>query len=189
MKSLNSAIYGGIYVVYENGDVLSIKKNRLLPHHSNGKGYMAVNTFINGVQKREYVHRLVALCFIPNPYSYQDVNHIDGRKDNNDKSNLEWVSRKQNIVHAYKNGLFKKEKMIKNHNEWIGQTYGTRKIIGLTNEKSSGGNYKVVVKCSCGNEFSMYYNDLKKNKHLLCRKCPRTGTPSEWKDEIEEEYV
>lgn len=56
-------------------------------------------------QKRFYVHRLIALTFIPNPEDKEDVNHKDGDKLNNLLSNLEWCTRSENMVHALDNNL------------------------------------------------------------------------------------
>jgi len=53
------------------------------------------------------VHRLVAKLFIPNPNNLPEVNHKDGNKKNNCVSNLEWVSRLENMQHASKNNLLK----------------------------------------------------------------------------------
>jgi hypothetical protein len=51
------------------------------------------------------VHRLVATAFIPNPQSKETVNHIDCNKRNNNVSNLEWATRRENEDHAVKNNL------------------------------------------------------------------------------------
>lgn len=58
------------------------------------------------------IHQLVAKHFIPNPFGLKTVNHIDGNKANNHISNLEWVTPRENIIHAVKTGLmdFKGEK-------------------------------------------------------------------------------
>ena len=59
------------------------------------------------IKKRFFVHRLVALHFCE---GYQDslvVNHIDGNKLNNKAENLEWVTRSENDLHAYKLNLRK----------------------------------------------------------------------------------
>lgn len=65
-------------------------------------------------RKNFYAHRLVALHFIKNlnPSIYTEVNHIDGNRQNNHISNLEWVSRQENINHAFKNNLIKTQKPV-----------------------------------------------------------------------------
>ena len=64
-------------------------------------GYHQV--FLN--KKGLLVHRLVAQAFIENPDNLPDVNHIDGCKTNNHVENLEWVTRSENVLHAYELGL------------------------------------------------------------------------------------
>jgi hypothetical protein len=51
------------------------------------------------------VHRLVALAFVPNPSGLPEVNHLDSDKTNNCASNLEWVSKSENVRHNYASGL------------------------------------------------------------------------------------
>ena len=86
-------------------------RERILKPHANGQNnakYLCVHLHSgNGKMTCLFVHRLVAEAFIPNKLCLPQVNHIDGNKENNHVSNLEWVSNQENVTHAWKNGLCK----------------------------------------------------------------------------------
>lgn len=63
-------------------------------------GYHRLNLALKGKKQNFFVHRLVAVAFIPNPENKPFVNHIDGDKFNNHYSNLEWVSSQENNLHV-----------------------------------------------------------------------------------------
>lgn len=54
-----------------------------------------------------FLHRLLAINFIPNPLNKPFVNHLDGNKSNNKLNNLEWCTHKENMKHAWDNNLYK----------------------------------------------------------------------------------
>ena len=97
------------YYVTDCGDVYSrqtkrnpngrIKKMKL----SVGKnGYLRVCLRQNKKKILRLVHRLVAEAFIPNHKNKSDVNHINGNKADNRVKNLEWNTRSENELHAYR---------------------------------------------------------------------------------------
>lgn len=67
--------------------------------------YPSVSLWKAGKLKVIKVHRLVATAFIDNPEAKPEVNHIDADRFNNKVSNLEWVTRQENVTHAHANGL------------------------------------------------------------------------------------
>lgn len=80
---------------------------RIMKQPYSPKGYRTVNIMIGGIQKHHRVHRLVMQTFVPNPEDKPEVNHINGIKDDNRLENLEWVTSKENSLHAIRTGLQK----------------------------------------------------------------------------------
>lgn len=95
-----------MYQIDQAGNVLSSYKHRLLKHHNND-GYLMVYLKNESGSHWQYIHRLLALQFIPLPdhltiYTGELwVNHKDGNKSNNALSNLEWNTISENIQHSY----------------------------------------------------------------------------------------
>ena len=103
MKTWTETKYKG-YFVNEDGEILGPKG--LLSLNSTHK-YQQVHIYQQGVRYIDYVHRLVAEAFIPNPDNKAEVNHINGDKKDNRIANLQWVTRAENMKHAYDAGLVK----------------------------------------------------------------------------------
>lgn len=95
--------YAGMYQIASDGRIYS-PKGRKATEITN-TGYERVSLWKDGKGKHFFVHRLVALAFIPNPNGYEYVNHKDGNKRNNNMDNLEWCSASQNMKHAYEHNL------------------------------------------------------------------------------------
>lgn len=86
----------GKYLVSDTGAVFSVASNKTLKPINRGNGYYYVEiTFENGV-KKEFIHRLVAQAFLPNPHNYPIINHKDENPANNRVENLEWCDYKYN---------------------------------------------------------------------------------------------
>ena len=92
------------YEVSNSGRIRNKNTNRILTQ-SISRGYLYVSLWSAGKGKSIAVHRLVALHFVKRKSDLLEVNHIDCNRTNNQASNLEWVTRSQNMKHAYKYGV------------------------------------------------------------------------------------
>lgn len=90
---------------YEISNLGNIKRNGRLLKLSAWNQYKTIRLRTESNEKTVYIHRLVAMAFIPNPENKPMINHIDGNKLNNTVSNLEWCTRQENEIHAWKHGL------------------------------------------------------------------------------------
>ena len=104
---MNSLTLNNKYEIHNNGIIIKLKTNQPIKQYIHKtKGYIFVSLNNSSV----LLHRVIAKTFIPNPNNYPEVNHIDGNKLNNDISNLEWCTAKQNTQHAVDNNLRKTPK-------------------------------------------------------------------------------
>lgn len=130
--------YEGVYRVSNLGNVMrmpktvvdSIGRVRTFPGHIMRKyngchGYDYVTLSKDGVERSEFVQRMVALTFVKNddPQRKTEVNHIDENKKNNRADNLEWVTRSENSRHG--TGI---SRMIETRNK--NGSYGSEKRVG-----------------------------------------------------------
>lgn len=98
----------GHWQVSNFGRIRSGKTGRVLKQGTTRLGYKHIVRIIDDRVKSVQVHRIVAIAFLGHPCGNRnEINHIDGNKANNHVSNLEWVSRQENMEHAWSNGLIK----------------------------------------------------------------------------------
>lgn len=102
--------YEGKYQVSNLGRVMSLtryvkskkgqkdykKPGRILKCFSTNN-YLRVELNKNGKGKKFFVHRLVAIAFIPNVSNKPNIDHIDTNTKNNAVCNLKWCTQKENI--------------------------------------------------------------------------------------------
>lgn len=107
--------YIGLYEVSNKGRIKSLNritkrtntstrklKSVILKNQKCTNGYLFVALSKDGIRRQFLVHRLVAIAFIPTNIEGLDINHIDENKTNNNVTNLEWISHKENSVYGTK---------------------------------------------------------------------------------------
>lgn len=100
-----------IWVFISNLGRLKGRSGKIIKSYLNKRtGYLNICLKPNGKNSKSKavkIHRLVAEAFIPNLENKPFVNHIDGNKQNNVVTNLEWCTNQENMIHANKHGLLK----------------------------------------------------------------------------------
>ena len=76
-----------------------------LSQYINSHGYPCVTISVNKVKSIVCAHTLVAAAFIGPKKPGMEVNHKDGNKSNNTPGNLEYMTCKENVAHAFRTGL------------------------------------------------------------------------------------
>jgi hypothetical protein len=129
--------YAPNYEISNLGNIKNKKTNRLLTINyerlkkDNKRARPGLSH--NGKIKGYYLHRIVAEHFLDNPDNLPEVNHIDGDYYNNKLSNLEWISKLDNMRHASENKLMKRY---------------TRKVIIKNLETGCIKRFESVTKCA-----------------------------------------
>lgn len=119
MKKLPVKGYEGLYEVAENGLIYSLDRTilgrdgveyfrkglQLSQNMHKDTGYLMVSLWKNNKGSNQYVHRIVAQAFIPNPENKPEINHKDSNRLNPKVSNLEWVTHSENSIHGFVYGF------------------------------------------------------------------------------------
>ena len=95
------------YHITKEGDVFNLKTGRKMKPVLRDDGYIVFCLSNNSKQKVLKQHRMLAIAYLPNPDGKPHINHIDSDRSNNELSNLEWVTHRENMLHARENGRMK----------------------------------------------------------------------------------
>lgn len=96
--------YEGVYQISSHGRVYSVRRDLYISVYEKNT-YSYVSLSFKNKRKHIRLHKIVAQHFIPNPKNKPQINHINGKKNDNRVINLEWCTAKENSEHATKFGL------------------------------------------------------------------------------------
>ena len=86
--------YEARYTINKQGELWSVCQQKMLKLQTKYDGYLCINLTKNTKEKHKcYLHRLLAIQYIPNPENKPEIDHIDRNRTNNDLANLRWVTK------------------------------------------------------------------------------------------------
>ena len=141
--------YEGRYQISNYGNIKSLKRNGCsggMIKTEKRHGYLRVRLWKESTVKNYSIHKLVAISFLPNYDNKPFINHKDGNKENNFVGNLEWCSQKENMVHAYENGLIKTRKVMQIKDGKVIKTFTNMRRASL----ETGIQYSSIYWCANG---------------------------------------
>ena len=100
------------YEVSDYGNIRNKKTKRLLKPAISNKGYYLVSLSNKGKTHTYTIHKLVMEHFNRCAFDYEVINHIDHNKLNNNISNLEYITQKENCIKAVEYGKVKLKPVI-----------------------------------------------------------------------------
>jgi hypothetical protein len=137
------------YLISKEGQVYSTKTNKIREIEINENGYCRIRLMDGTKQgKKFYIHRLVAEAYIPNPNNYNQVNHKDLNKHNNDVNNLEWCSEAMNMQHNADNKPENSKKIFQFDLLDKNKLIGTYNSIKEASEKTNTNKTSIIHCCS-----------------------------------------
>lgn len=93
------------YMISDCGRIWSQKTQQMIkPKPMDRHGHLGVCLKVNGKPYYEYLHRLMAKAFIPNPNNYPIVRHLNDNPSDNSLDNLDWGTQKDNMSDCARNG-------------------------------------------------------------------------------------
>lgn len=175
--------FEGLYQVSNFGNVKSLPKLlsrlgksqfmtkvKILKPGYDKDGYLHVGLFKDKKAHRNKVHRLVAMAFIDNPENKPEVNHIDGNKQNNNVWNLEWCTKSENGIHAYR--------VLKRKSTFCGKTGILHRLSKPVLQFDLNGNF--IAEYESRGDASRKTNIQSSNIGMCCRGEYKTAGGYKW---------